>query len=72
MAPQSHTNICSESARTNASKMAVDATEAHVDKHSKSSCGLMDTPSPPTKNLDFRGLDSSRLVISKGWEFPCP
>ena len=24
------------------------------------------TPSPPTKSLDFRGFDSSRLIILRG------
>ena len=24
------------------------------------------TPSPPTKSLDFRGFDSSRLLIQRG------
>ena len=28
---------------------------------------LMGTPSPPTKSLDFRGFDSSRLLILWGW-----
>ena len=27
------------------------------------------TPSPPTKSLDFRGFDSSRLLILKGGNF---
>ena len=29
------------------------------------------TPSPPTKSLGFEGLDSSRLLHSKEWEFSC-
>ena len=29
----------------------------------------MITPSPPTKSLDFRGLQT---LNSKGWEFSCP
>ena len=32
----------------------------------------MITPSPPTKSLDFRGFDSSRLLILRGGKFLCP
>ena len=28
--------------------------------------GRLDTPSPPTESFDFRGFDSSKLLILKG------
>ena len=31
--------------------------------------GIKSTPSPPIKSLDFRGFDSSKLLILKGGNF---
>ena len=28
---------------------------------------ILYTPSPPIKSLGFRGLDSSKLLLLKGW-----
>ena len=39
----------------------VDEAVGYLDEMEESS-----TPSPPTKSFDFRGFDSSRLLILKG------
>ena len=39
---------------------------AHSADRASARQGHMRTPSPPTKSLDFEGLDSSRLLILRG------
>ena len=44
---------------------SADRSEPAAADNSKGACEVT-TPGPPTKNLDFRGFDPSRLLILRG------